>query len=109
MASADKKAGRIAAEGAIGSYIHTGSRLGVIAEINCETDFVARGEIFKQLVEDMCMQVAASPDVQYVKEEDIPKVLRFRIAGSCEYSIILESCSFHTLNLWGHFLSFVIH
>ena len=50
LASADKKAGRIAAEGAIGSYVHPGSRLGVLIEVNCETDFVARGDAFKELV-----------------------------------------------------------
>lgn len=57
IATAAKKAGRIAAEGAIGAYIHTGSRLGVLVEVNCETDFVARNPIFKELVEDIAMQV----------------------------------------------------
>merc|ERR1711966_626422 len=52
IASADKKASRIAAEGAIGAYIHGGSRLGVIVEVNCETDFVARGDRFKELIKD---------------------------------------------------------
>ncbi len=49
IASAEKKSGRVAAEGAIGSYIHTGSRVGVLLELNCETDFVARGDIFQGL------------------------------------------------------------
>jgi hypothetical protein len=57
LASADKKAGRVAAEGAVWSYIHAGSRLGVLVEVNCETDFVARGEKFQELVNDMAMQV----------------------------------------------------
>lgn len=57
LASAEKKAGRIAAEGAIVSYIHAGSRLGVIAEVNCETDFVARGDTFKEFAGDVAMQV----------------------------------------------------
>ena len=70
MASADKKAGRVAAEGAIHSYIHGGSRLGVLVEVNCETDFVARGDKFKELVADIAMQVAASPGVAYVSPED---------------------------------------
>ena len=70
MASADKKASRIAAEGQIGAYIHGGSRLGVIVEVNCETDFVARGDKFKELVADIAMQVAACPDVEYVSPED---------------------------------------
>jgi elongation factor Ts len=59
LASADKKSGRVAAEGAIGAYIHAGSRLGVLVEVNCETDFVARGEKFRELVNDMAMQVDA--------------------------------------------------
>ena len=70
MASADKKAGRVAAEGAIHSYIHGGSRLGVLVEVNCETDFVARGDRFKELIADIAMQVAASPSVEYVSPED---------------------------------------
>ena len=53
IASADKKSGRVAAEGSIGSYIHTGSRVGVLLELNCETDFVARGDIFKSLLIQM--------------------------------------------------------
>ena len=71
MASADKKASRMAAEGAIGAYIHAGSRLGVIVEVNCETDFVARGDRFKELVADMAMQIAACPDIEYVSPEDV--------------------------------------
>ena len=72
IASAEKKAGRAAAEGAIGSYIHTGARVGVLVEVNCETDFVARGEIFQELVRNVAMQVAACPNIDYVKVEDIP-------------------------------------
>ena len=73
IASADKKAGRIAAEGSIGSYIHTGSRVGVLLELNCETDFVARGDIFQSLLKDVSMQVAACPNVEYVSVDEIPK------------------------------------
>tara|TARA_B100000212_G_scaffold340887_1_gene322586 strand:- start:187 stop:843 length:657 start_codon:yes stop_codon:yes gene_type:complete len=72
IASAEKKSGRVAAEGAIGSYIHTGSRVGVILELNCETDFVARGDIFQSLLKDVSMQVAACPNVEYVSVDDIP-------------------------------------
>lgn len=72
LASADKKSSRLAAEGRIGSYIHD-SRIGVLIEVNCETDFVGRGENFKELVDDLAMQVAASPQVQYVSVEDIPE------------------------------------
>ena len=73
IASAEKKSGRVAAEGAIGSYIHTGSRVGVLLELNCETDFVARGEIFQSLLKDVSMQVAACPNVEYVSIDQIPK------------------------------------
>ena len=52
IASAEKKSGRVAAEGSIGSYIHTGSRVGVLLELNCETEFVDRGDIFKSLLKD---------------------------------------------------------
>ena len=72
IASAEKKAGRTAAEGAIGSYIHTGARVGVLVEVNCETDFVARGEIFQELLRNVAMQIAACPSVDYVKVADIP-------------------------------------
>jgi len=72
IASAEKKAGRTAAEGAIGSYIHTGARVGVLVEVNCETDFVARGEIFQELLRNVAMQIAACPSVDYVTVEQIP-------------------------------------
>ena len=72
IASAEKKSGRIATEGSIGSYIHTGSRVGVLLELNCETDFVARGEIFQSLLKDVSMQVAACPNVEYVSIDEIP-------------------------------------
>ena len=73
IASAEKKSGRVAAEGSIGSYIHTGSRVGVLLELNCETDFVARGEIFQTLLKDISMQVAACPNVEYVTVDEIPQ------------------------------------
>ena len=73
IASAEKKSGRVAAEGSIGSYIHTGSRVGVLLELNCETDFVARGEIFQSLLKDVAMQIAACPNVEYVSIDEIPK------------------------------------
>ncbi|DBA78976.1 hypothetical protein WJX77_000488 [Trebouxia sp. C0004] len=73
LASADKKAGRVASEGAIGSYVHAGSKLGVLIEVNCETDFVARGAKFKELVQDMAMQAAASPSAIVVALQDVPE------------------------------------
>ena len=72
IASAEKKSSRIAAEGAIGTYIHTGARVGVLLELNCETDFVARGDLFQGLLKDVAMQVAACPNVEYVSKEEIP-------------------------------------
>ena len=78
ITSAEKKASRVAAEGMIGSYIHTGSRIGVLVEVNCETDFVARREEFKKLVNDVAMQIAACPNVEYVKVADIPAEIATR-------------------------------
>jgi elongation factor Ts len=72
LASADKKAGRQASEGVIESYIHTGGKLGVLVEVNCETDFVARRPEFQQLAKNIAMQIAASPTVNYVSVNDIP-------------------------------------
>jgi elongation factor Ts len=72
MASADKKAGKTAAEGMVDSYIHTGNRVGVLVEVNCQTDFVARNEAFKKLVQDIAKQIVASTQVEYVRVSDIP-------------------------------------
>ncbi|MGL5080531.1 MAG: translation elongation factor Ts [Microcoleaceae cyanobacterium] len=72
ITSAEKKASRVAAEGLVGSYIHTGGRVGVLVEVNCETDFVARREEFQTLVRNIAMQVAACPNVEYVSVEDVP-------------------------------------
>lgn len=71
MATAGKKAGRVTAEGAVGSYIHMGGKVGVLVEVNCESDFVARGEEFQQLVKDVAMHVAAS-DPRYTNREEVP-------------------------------------
>jgi elongation factor Ts len=62
----------VAAEGLVGQYIHTGGRIGVLVEVNCQTDFVARNEAFKELVTNIAMQIAACPNVEYVKVSDIP-------------------------------------
>ena len=72
IASAAKKAGRSVQEGAIASYIHNGGKLGVLVEINCETDFVARNEEFQQMVSDVCMHIAAA-NPTYLKREDVPQ------------------------------------
>lgn len=72
MATAGKKAGRVTAEGAVGSYIHMGGKVGVMVEVNCESDFVARGEEFQQLVKDVAMHVAAA-DPRYITREEVPE------------------------------------
>ena len=71
LASAKKREGRIAAEGIVGSYIHMGGKVGVLVELNCETDFVARGDEFQQLVKDIAMHVAAA-EPRYVTREEVP-------------------------------------
>lgn len=71
LASAAKKAGRVAAEGLVESYIHAGGRIGVLVEINCETDFVAKNEDFRAFVKDIAMHIAAASP-QYVRREDVP-------------------------------------
>ena len=78
IASAEKKSGRTAAEGAVGSYIHTGARVGVLVEVNCETDFVARGDAFQELVRNVAMQIAACPNVEFVTTDDIPADVKER-------------------------------
>jgi elongation factor Ts len=74
IATAVKKAGRTANQGLVASYIHTGGRVGVLVEINCETDFVARTEDFQALVREIAMQVAAANPL-YVRREDVPAEL----------------------------------
>jgi len=72
LASAVKKASRVASEGIVDSYIHIGNRIGVLVEVNCETDFVARREELKELVQNVAKQIAACPNVEYVSTADIP-------------------------------------
>ncbi len=75
LAQARTKAGRATSEGAIGSYIHTGGKIGVLIEVNCETDFVARTDQFQNLVKDLAMQVAASNPDYIVREKVPPEVI----------------------------------
>jgi elongation factor Ts len=70
LAAAAKKAGRVAAEGAVGSYIHGGGKIGVLVEVNCETDFVARTEEFQELVRDIAMHIAAA-EPRAVRREEV--------------------------------------
>ncbi len=72
LSTAVKKSGRIASEGVVESYIHGNGRIGVLIEVNCETDFVARNAIFKQFVRDMAMQIAASQPL-YITKEEVPQ------------------------------------
>ena len=71
IAKAAKKAGRIAAEGVVDSYIHMGGKVGVLLEVNCETDFVAKGDMFKSIVHDIALHIAAS-NPTYVTKEEVP-------------------------------------
>src|SRR3954453_11694709 len=71
-AIAEKKAGRVASQGVVESYIHGGGRIGVIVEVNCETDFVARSEDFKKLAHDIAMQIAATDPKNVGTEDNIP-------------------------------------
>lgn len=70
QAAAAKKASRVAAEGLVGSYIHAGGKIGVIVEVNCESDFVARNEEFRELVHDLAMQICAT-DPRFIRKEDV--------------------------------------
>lgn len=71
LAAASKKSGRVAAEGAVGSYIHMGGKIGVIVEVNCETDFVAKNDDFQTFVKDIAMHIAAA-NPSYLAKEDVP-------------------------------------
>lgn len=76
MATADKKSSRNTNEGLIYSYIHTGGKLGILLEVNCETDFVARREEFSDLAKNIAMQIASNPDIKVVSTQDIPDSLK---------------------------------
>jgi elongation factor Ts len=97
IASAAKKAGRVASEGAVGSYIHAGGKIGVIVEVNCETDFVARNAEFLQLVHDLAMQICAT-DPRFIRKEDVTpevverekEVLRAQLAASGKPEAVLS-------------------
>ncbi len=72
MAKAAKRASKVASEGAVASYIHMGGKIGVLVEVNCETDFVARGEAFQTFVKDVCLQICSASPV-YVTKEEVPQ------------------------------------
>lgn len=89
LASAKKKAGRAAKEGLVHSYIHMGGRIGVLVEINCETDFVARNDDFRAFAKEMAMQIAAANPF-YIKKDDVPQstiekekeIIKAQLSGS---------------------------
>ena len=72
IAKAAKRASKVAAEGAVASYIHMGGKIGVLVEVNCETDFVARGEAFQEFVKDLCLQICSAAP-QWVTKEEVPE------------------------------------
>jgi elongation factor Ts len=86
IASAEKRAGRATSQGLVESYIHAGGRIGVLVEINCETDFVARTHTFKTLAHDIAMQIAGVPTTLAVTEEDLPKDAE----GSLEETVLMK-------------------
>ena len=97
LATAGKKAGRSATEGAVGSYIHLGGKIGVLVEVNCETDFTARNEKFQALVKDIAMQIAWS-NPPYLRREDVPaeklesekSILRAQLLEQCKPEAMME-------------------
>ncbi|PKM79465.1 MAG: translation elongation factor Ts, partial [Firmicutes bacterium HGW-Firmicutes-13] len=75
LSAAAKKSGRITAEGLVDAYIHLGGKIGVLIEVNCETDFVAKNELFRQFSRDLCMQIAAT-NPQYISVEEVPEEVK---------------------------------
>jgi elongation factor Ts len=73
QASAAKRGGRVASEGVVSSYIHATGKIGVLVEVDCETDFVARNDQFQEFARDVALHVAAAPAVRYVSEDDVPE------------------------------------
>ncbi len=107
LATAAKKAGREANEGLIGSYVHPGSKVASLVEVNCETDFVARTEEFQQLARDLAMHVTASRP-QYISREDVPadviakerEVYREQMANSGKPADVIERIVDGKLEKW---------
>lgn len=107
MASAAKRAGRTASEGSIKSYIHPGGKYGVLAEINCETDFVARGDLFEQFCSDVCQHICAA-NPRWVRREEVPQdaieaelsIYRNQAADSGKPENIRQKMAEGRLNKW---------
>ena len=86
VALAEKKASRETSQGLVDSYIHAGGRIGVLVEVNCETDFVARTDTFKQLTHDIAMQIAGIPTTVAITEDDLPSGAE----GSLEELVLMK-------------------
>ena len=97
LASASKRTGRATTNGVVGSYIHMGGKVGVLVEVNCETDFVARTDDFQQLVRELALHIAAA-DPRYLRREDVPadvlekekEIYRAQFAGSGKPAAVIE-------------------
>jgi elongation factor Ts len=97
VAAAERRAGRATAEGSVGSYIHAGGKIGVLVEVNCESDFVARTPQFQELAHDLAMHVAAA-DPRYLRREDVPAeiiererdIARGKVAGQNKPDNVIE-------------------
>jgi elongation factor Ts len=108
QASAAKRGGRVASEGLVSSYIHATGKIGVLVEVNCETDFVARNEQFQEFARDVALHVAAAPGVRYVSEDDVPqeekdaelKVLREQAASEGKPENVQEKIVEGRLRKW---------
>ncbi len=86
VASAEKRSGRETGQGLVESYIHAGGRIGVLVEINCETDFVARTDTFKNLAHDVAMQIAGVPSTLAITEDELPE----NAEGSIEETVLMK-------------------
>jgi elongation factor Ts len=108
QASAAKRGGRVASEGLVSSYIHATGKIGVLVEINCETDFVARNKEFQEFARDVALHVAAAKDLRYVSEDDVPqeekdaelRVLREQAAGEGKPENVQEKIVEGRLRKW---------
>jgi len=89
ISSAGKKAGRATRQGLIGTYIHAGGQLGVMVEVNCESDFVARTDVFKDLVHDVAMHIAAA-DPRYLRREEVPAAVLEKEKEIAQARAVLE-------------------
>jgi elongation factor Ts len=108
QASAAKRGGRVASEGVVSSYIHATGKIGVLVEVDCETDFVARNDQFQEFARDVALHVAAAPGLRYVSVDDVPqedrdaelRVLREQAAAEGKPENVQEKIVEGRLNKW---------